>query len=58
MEEEQEKCKGDHKVNGVIPMLYDLHFDKAICDCKKVKWEVHSCGCSNQVKELKKFPNE
>lgn len=57
--EEQEKCKGGHKVDGKVPMLTDIHLDKRTCDCGRLKYISEMCGCeTNKHLELKQYPNE
>jgi len=56
--EEEEKCKGDHKINGVVPLPLDIQYDGVICDCQRIKFYTQMCGCSEPHLELLKKPNE
>lgn len=52
-------CQYVHKVNGVVPGMFDLQYDGKVCDCGRIKFIKEHCGCQNNPHdELKSKPNE
>lgn len=48
-QQQAEKCREYHGINGHMPGSNDIQFDGQTCDCGKLLFYKERCGCPSNV---------